>query len=148
MINVETQIHLPIDLGLIKTAARRALESTPAEEGADLTIVIGDDELMRHCNQQFLGIDAPTDVLSFPVDYTDAETNTRYLGDILISLLRAQEQATVGGHTLTEELQLLVVHGVLHLLGFDHAEHPEKARMQAAQDRVMAELGSQVSPSL
>jgi probable rRNA maturation factor len=86
-------------------------------------------------------VDAPTDVLSFPASESDPETGTPYLGDILISIPRATIQAQVAGHAVEEEVQLLVVHGTLHLLGHDHAEAEEKARMWKAQAEVMSRLG-------
>ena len=75
----------------------------------------------------YLGIDGPTDVLSFPASEMDPETGVHYIGDILISIPRAQAQADAAGHPLEAEVQLLVVHGVLHLLGHDHAQAEEKA---------------------
>ncbi|HLA08708.1 MAG TPA: rRNA maturation RNase YbeY, partial [Anaerolineales bacterium] len=84
---------------------------------------------------------APTDVLSFPASETDPETGSRYLGDILLSIPRAQEQATAAGHALDSEVQLLVVHGVLHLLGYDHAEAKEKRKMWKAQEEILVQLG-------
>jgi len=92
--------------------------------------------------QPFLGIDAPTDVLSFSDGDLDPETGAPYLGDILISVERAQAQARSAGHTLQEELTLLVVHGVLHLLGHDHAEPEQKARMWSLQAEILTDLGS------
>jgi len=148
MITINHQTPLSIDLDNLQLAARLALDTSTDMADADLTIVIGDDILLHQYNHQYLGIDAPTDVLSFPADFTDPETGNRYLGDILISLARAQDQAVSGGHSLIEELELLVVHGVLHLLGHDHAEKAEKSRMQTAQDALIARLGSQVSPRL
>ena len=148
MIHIDTQKALPIDPALLETAARQTVDYTNHDPQAGLTLVIGDHSLLQHYNQQYRGVDAPTDVLSFPADYTDPDTHEQYLGDVLISLPAAQKQAEAGGHTLTEELQLLVVHGVLHLLGYDHGEPDETRRMQAAQDAVMGLLGSQNSPRL
>ncbi len=127
----------------LEKSALAALESrqSPSEE-VDLTIVVTDDEQLRSLNRQFRGIDAPTDVLSFPSDETDPDTQRPYLGDILLSLPRAKEQALAGGHSLQAEVQLLVVHGVLHLLGYDHAEPEEKAAMWATQAEILAKLGS------
>jgi probable rRNA maturation factor len=79
--------------------------------------------------------------LSFPASESDPETGARYLGDILISVSRAAEQAKTAGYDVRDELQLLVVHGVLHLLGHDHAEAEGKARMWAAQSEVLERLG-------
>jgi probable rRNA maturation factor len=86
-------------------------------------------------------VDAPTDVLSFPASEADPETGTPYLGDILISIPRAKQQAETAGHSLEAEVQLLVVHGTLHLLGHDHAKAGEKARMWKEQAEVMSKLG-------
>jgi probable rRNA maturation factor len=80
-------------------------------------------------------------VLSFPADETDPETGRRYLGDVIISLSRAVEQAAARGQAVEAEVQLLVIHAVLHLLGYDHAGAEEKTRMWAAQAEVLERLG-------
>lgn len=139
MIYLETSLHLPFDLDLLEQAASAALTHQSAQ--GDLTIVLTDDEQLHRLNRDFLGIDAPTDVLSFPASETDPETGAAYLGDILISIPRAQTQAQLAGHSLADETRLLVVHGVLHLLGHDHAEADEKARMWKMQDEILASLG-------
>ncbi len=131
----------PPDVNLLEHAAAQTLLYATAPADADLTIVLTDDEQLHQLNLQFLGIDAPTDVLSFPDGEEDPDTHVPYLGDILISLPRAQAQALAGGHRLVDELQLLVVHGVLHLLGHDHAEPEEKQRMWQAQDAILPALG-------
>ncbi|MEW6092693.1 MAG: rRNA maturation RNase YbeY [Chloroflexota bacterium] len=125
---------------LLVNAARATLDLSGASD-ADLTLVLTGDEHMRALNRDFLGVDAPTDVLSFPADESDPETGRRYLGDVIISQPRAAEQAAARGHGLESEVQLLVVHGVLHLLGHDHAEADEKARMWATQVKVLETLG-------
>ena len=86
-------------------------------------------------------MDAPTYLLSFPSDQIDPETCSRYLGDILISVERAAAQAAAAGHATEAEVQLLVVHGVLHLMGHDHAEPEEKSRMWQAQSEILVKLG-------
>lgn len=143
-VEVEPGPYGPVPVDLLERAAAAALRHGPGPE-ADLTLVLAGDERLQALNRQFLGKDRPTDVLSFPSDETDPETGRRYLGDVLISVPRAAEQSAARGHSLEAELQLLAVHGVLHLLGHDHAEAGEKARMWAAQARVLAELG--VSPA-
>jgi probable rRNA maturation factor len=107
----------------------------------DLSIVLTDDARLRELNRDYLGIDSPTDVLSFSASESDPETGSRYIGDILISIPRAREQATAAGHALESEVQLLVVHGVLHLLGHDHAEAKEKKKMWKAQAEILDSLG-------
>lgn len=126
---------------LLEHAARLALDHESAPIEADLTIVLTDDAQLRELNRDYLGLDVPTDVLSFPASESDPETGATYLGDILISIPRAKIQAQAAGHRLEDEIQLLVVHGVLHLLGHDHAEAEDKARMWAAQAEVLARLG-------
>ncbi len=140
MIHVETSLDpRPIPASLLERAARAALAHQAAE--GDLTIVLTDDARLRELNRAYLGIDAPTDVLSFPAAETDPDTGSKYLGDILISMPRAVEQAQAGGHPVESETQLLVVHGILHLLGFDHARPEEKRRMWAAQAQILQDLG-------
>ena len=124
---------------ILEHAAMATLAHQPAD--GDLTIVLTDDIQLHELNQEYLGIDAPTDVLSFPASETDPETARRYLGDILISVPRAKEQARTAGHALDVEVQLLAVHGTLHLLGYDHAEAEEKTRMWKAQAEILRGLG-------
>ncbi|GAB4481238.1 MAG: rRNA maturation RNase YbeY [Anaerolineales bacterium] len=143
MIFIETRENLipAIAPELVETAARAALAHQQAPAEADLTIVLTDDSQLQELNLEWMGIDAPTDVLSFPSEEIDPETGFRYLGDILISTPRAALQAAALGHRPEEETQLLVIHGILHLLGHDHAEPEEKARMWAAQREILQSLG-------
>ncbi len=130
---------MPVDADLIERAARAALDHQSAD--GNITIVLTDDAQMRQLNRDYLGVDAPTDVLSFSASETDPETGARYLGDILISIPRAAEQAKAAGHPLEAEVQLLVAHGVLHLLGYDHAGPDEKSKMWKAQAEILQSLG-------
>jgi probable rRNA maturation factor len=141
MIHIESDF--PVSEYLIERAASAALSyhASRASPDTELTIVLTDDARLRELNRDYLGIDAPTDVLSFPASERDPETGARYIGDILISIPRAQAQADAAGHPLESEMQLLVVHGVLHLLGHDHAQAEEKARMWQAQAEILAGLG-------
>ena len=141
MIYIETNPSLQTTLTPdIPERAARAVLAHQSIDG-DLTIVLTDDAQLHELNRDYLGIDASTDVLSFPASETDPETARRYLGDILISVPRAGEQARVAGHTLEAEVQLLAVHGTLHLLGYDHAEVDEKTRMWKTQAEVLEGLG-------
>ena len=132
-------MQIELDADLLERAALTTLRTQDAE--GDLTLVLTDNAQLHELNRDYLGIDAPTDVLSFPASETDPETGRRYLGDILISIPRADEQAQAAGHALIEETQLLIVHGTLHLLGHDHAEAEEKALMWKAQAEVLARIG-------
>ena len=139
MIHIESESPFPKDL--LERAASAALEHEMQSLDSELTIVLTNDARLQELNRDYLGIDAPTDVLSFPASELDPETGARYIGDILISVARAASQAIAAGHALESEVQLLVVHGVLHLLGHDHAEATEKARMWKAQTEVLERLG-------
>jgi probable rRNA maturation factor len=110
-------------------------------EDGDLSVVLTDDAQLHQLNRDYLGVDAPTDVLSFPASETDPDTGIPYLGDILISIPRAERQAQNACHPLDAEVQLLVVHGVLHLLGHEHANPEDKARMWAVQGQILEKLG-------
>jgi probable rRNA maturation factor len=102
---------------------------------------------MRQLNRDFAGLDEPTDVLSFSAGDPDVplpDELVGYLGDIAISMIKAQTQAEEGGHSLTAELQLLTVHGVLHLLGHDHYGQEEKETMWATQKAILDTLDVRV----
>ena len=140
MIHIESSPALqPVKPDLIEHAALTTLAHQSAD--GDLSIVLTYDAQLHQLNRDYLGVDAPTDVLSFPASEIDPETSVSYLGDVLVSIPRAEAQAQSAGHPLEAELQLLVVHGVLHLLGHDHAEPQDKARMWSAQAQVLDRLG-------
>ncbi len=143
MIDIQTaeSVSIPLDIPTLGRAAQATLQYRADPIQADVTIMLSDDEQLQQLNLQFLGIDAPTDVLAFPAQHTDPDTQTPYLGDVLISVPRAIAQAKAGGHSLDDELQLLVVHGILHLLDYDHIDESDKARMWSAQAEILAQLG-------
>lgn len=130
---------------LLGSAAQAALRRAQAAQALDLSVVLTSDTAVQALNREFLGTDTPTDVLSFPSNETDPDSGLVYLGDVVISLPRALAQAQAGGHSLDDELQLLTVHGVLHLLGYDHGEPQDKEKMWALQAGVLAELGCRIS---
>jgi len=142
MINIEIipEFRRVFTPGILEHAAQAALLQQSAPD-ADLTLVLTGDSQVQALDQEFLGRDTPTDVLSFPSSELDPETGRRYLGDIIISVPQAEAQSVAAGHTLEAELSLLVIHGVLHLLGHDHAGAKEKARMWKAQSEVLTSLG-------
>ncbi len=136
-----------VDTEKLEFTAAFTLQHEAEDQTLDLSIVIEDDAHLQALNKEFLDIDAPTDVLSFPSgeEVPDPETGRVYLGDVIISYPRAEEQSMAAGHTLLAEMQLLVVHGVLHLLGYDHAESEEKARMWVTQAEILHDLGVTIS---
>jgi probable rRNA maturation factor len=138
-IEVNPSLQTGLEPELLERAALTVLEHQSRD--GDLTIVLTDDGQLQELNREYLDIDAPTDVLSFPASETDPETARHYLGDILISIPRAEQQARTAGHNLEAEAQLLTVHGTLHLLGYDHAEDEDKTRMWKAQAEILERLG-------
>jgi len=130
-----------INSTLLEGAALAALKEQAAPQDASLSILLTDDAQIQKLNSEYRGIDAPTDVLSFEVHERDPETGFLYLGEIIISTPTATRQANKNGHSLEAEVQLLVVHGVLHLLGHDHAEAEDKNKMWATQAKILTSLG-------
>ena len=125
----------------LRRAAELALVATQASAPAGLSVVITDEETVRDLNFRHLGKDAPTDVLSFPSeDYIGDRDEPPYLGDVLIAFPVAQQQAREAGHPIQDEIHLLTVHGVLHLLGYDHTTADERDEMWAVQNVVLAAL--------
>jgi probable rRNA maturation factor len=139
----------------VRQAARAALAQAYPRGACEWTVRLSDDAELRQLNRAYRGIDQPTDVLSFggeryrdgkPLPEPDAHTpqeadGPEYLGDIIISMLRCAAQAAASGHSTDTELALLVVHGTLHLLGYDHDTPARKARMWAAQARALQSIG-------
>ncbi len=142
MIRADKAYRQQIDPRCLREAARKTLAHESAPSRAELTLVITGDDEIRDLNRRYRGVDASTDVLSF----ADAAADMRlvepvYLGDVIISYPRAEAQAASAGHSVTAELLLLVVHGILHLLGHDHADRAEKRKMWAAQTEILNGLG-------
>lgn len=143
-IDVQTTQRYPAPLAkVVARAAHEALAHAGAPDGAALTILLTDDDYLRGLNRHYRGEDGATDVLSFPAGEPlpgDPDA-AHYLGDIAISVPWAERQATAKGHAGPAEVQLLAVHGVLHLLGHDHLTPDEKAAMWAEQAAVLRRLG-------
>ena len=141
------QVDIEVDSPLPQSAhetIRQAVVVTLNREtmlsDAALTILLTDDHRIQELNSQYRGEDKPTDVLSFPVGDSTPGTDG-YLGDIVISVPKAEKQAKDNGYPLEVELQLLTVHAVLHLLGYDHSSSAEKAVMWRSQLAALADLG-------
>lgn len=129
---------------LLRRTAQAALDQQRVKRAVELTIVITGNAQLRALNRTFRDIDAPTDVLSFATAET-VQPATIYLGDVIISYPKAKEQAAAGGHSVEAEVQLLVVHGVLHLLGHDHYTGAEKNVMWKAQAAALKKLGAAIT---
>lgn len=130
-----------------RTLIRRAIKATLVSEEFDrpceVSVTIVDNEEIHAINLEHRGIDRPTDVLSFPMfdeDFDDGEDCV--LGDIVISLEKAKEQAESYGHSIEREIAFLTVHSVLHLLGYDHEEgKAEESEMFEKQEAVLKGMG-------
>lgn len=138
-ITVELTVEAPdLDVQALGVLAQRVMDGEHVAEGSGISILVTDDEEVRQLNRQFLGIDEPTDVLSFPDDDSDgfpAGDEAPYLGDIAIALPTATRQAQEHGHSLDAEVAHLLVHGILHLRGYDHVDNPvEEAKMRAREE--------------
>ena len=148
--NPKHQIDIQVEAGSVDTKAlRKAALVTLAQqkivEPCEVVIVISDDVALKALNHRFRGIDRPTDVLSFSDDTRGpfasiAGNYPHYLGDVVISIERAGVQANAVGATLVHELQLLIVHGVLHLLGHRDKRAEERKRMWAHQEALVGKL--------
>ena len=126
---------------LLEDAVHATLKNQSAPQKVSISILLTDDEEIRALNRQYRKVDSPTDVLSFDVHERDPETGLVHLGEIAISIPYAAKQAKNNSHSLEAEVQLLIIHGVLHLLGHDHAEAKEKEKMWTAQHQILTELG-------
>ena len=150
---IRPKFERDVDAEDVRRVACAALEAESASAEAELCIVITDDAEIEDLNRRFRGMDVPTDVLAFadePADSTfiAAPDEPPYLGDVIVSFPRARIQAAAEGHSTAEEMHLLIVHGVLHLLGHDHATPDEQARMWARQDAILSTLqGPDLNPA-
>ena len=127
---------------MVRRVAATALENLGGLEEAELSIVLTDDSAIRELNQSYRGVDRPTDVLSFSQrEGEDGNISPEILGDVVVSLDRAHEQAREYGHSFERELGFLVVHGILHLLGWDHEMPDDEARMMAKTEEILEGIG-------
>lgn len=135
-----------INRSQIRRLVGRVLSMEGIEGSVEVGLAITDDEHIRALNAEFRGVDRPTDVLSFPMESGPGETfvtppgHVRALGDIVISYERAVEQAREYGHSVEREIGYLVVHGMLHLLGYDHATPHEREVMRAKEEAALVDL--------
>ncbi|MBN2046958.1 MAG: rRNA maturation RNase YbeY [Anaerolineaceae bacterium] len=126
---------------MLITACEQALRHQEyAPDDYELSVSISNNENIQQLNRDYREVDNPTDVLSFESDMVDPDTGREYLGDIIISYEKAAEQAALADHPIEVELQLLTVHGVLHLLGYDHADEETREEMWQIQADILASL--------
>jgi probable rRNA maturation factor len=143
-IDVQVQLQCGDELpaGRIQRAVEWVLDVGHASAGSGISVVITTDEEVRRLNRQFRGVDRPTDVLSFAADppLIPGEVEP-YLGDLVLALPYIQRQAEAEHHAVSDELILAVIHGTLHLLGYDHDTAEHQSEMWSIQARALQALG-------
>ncbi len=151
--NNQKAVKIPTGLRmLIRRCCHAVLQLENFDEPAEISVTFTDNEGIKELNKQYRNIDAPTDVLSFPMGEngvydTNRETGAKILGDVVISVEKAVEQAEAYDHSLQREIGYLTAHSVLHLLGYDHLESLERVRMREKEELVMEQLGLPASSS-
>ena len=130
---------------ILQEAAIKTLLCDYPEDQPALTVKITDDQKILELNTIYRGIEKVTDVLSFEADYFDPDLDSRYLGDVVISYPQAVNQAEKRGHSVESELQLLAIHGVLHLMGYDHGSPEDKEQMWLLQNQILDQLGLEIT---
>lgn len=144
-VEIQTEVDVSgIDTAAISLLAERALAAESVAGPAELSVMLSDDTTVRDLNRRYRDTDAPTDVLSFAQSEGDAfaqpdGTAPRMLGDIIISVDTARRQATAYAVSLQDEVAHLLVHGILHILGYDHEAPGDAKIMQAHEDAILGE---------
>ena len=141
-IEINNESTIPVDEAALQRLASYAFDILHVHPDAELAIVLVDEAAMEQLHVQWMDEPGPTDVLSFPMDElrpgTEEEPSPAgLLGDVVLCPQVAQVQAETAGHSLMDELLLLTTHGILHLLGFDHAESAEEREMFAIQRDIL-----------
>ena len=161
MVTIEYECETDFDLGLdcpalAKMVAEKVLDMEKCPWDAQVNLVLTDNEEIKRVNTEFRGIERATDVLSFPMlpfetpaDYSvaeddescfDLDSGELLLGDIMISIPKAVEQAEAYGHSVKREYAFLVAHSMLHLLGYDHMVDEERIVMEQKQEKALQQL--------
>ena len=145
--NSQKEVKIPTGLRmLVRRCCNAVLRMESFQGAAEVSVTFANNEQIHELNKMHRNVDAPTDVLSFPMGEDgkydiDPATNAKILGDIVISMEKAVEQADRFGHTLQREVGYLTAHSMLHLLGYDHEEPLEKVHMREKEELVMTQLG-------
>ena len=148
-VEVSNESGLDISEDELISVARFVIAKMKVNPSAELSMVLLDTDAMADLHMRWMDLPGPTDVMSFPMDELEpggrpdaAEPGPAMLGDIVLCPQFAADQATTAGHSLGHELALLTVHGVLHLLGYDHeVDEAEHAEMASAEQRLLRKVG-------
>ena len=149
-ISVEQKLKVSLEEGWLQRIALRTLEAEGIASPAEMGLVVTDSKTIQKLNRTYRGEDQPTDVLAFHMTPdTSQESELRFvgppdgvhhLGEVVISYPQAVRQAQEQGHGVTQELALLIIHGILHLLGYDHELPEEDQQMKARENEILKRL--------
>ena len=148
-IEIANESGVAVDEASIVAAARFALDRMQVSPLAELSVMLVELDVMAELHERWMDLPGPTDVMAFPMDelevrrpdsVSSVDTGPALLGDVVLCPAFAKDQARKAGHSLIDELHLLTVHGVLHLLGYDHAEPAEEREMFTLQRRILADF--------
>ncbi|QCX27976.1 rRNA maturation RNase YbeY [Nocardioides jishulii] len=149
-IEVLDESGFDLDVQHLTALSRFVMDAMRVHPQAELCIKAVDEETIAELNEQWMEKEGPTDVLAFPMDelrpgLVNEEPEEGVLGDLVLCPAVAQRQGETAGHGTLAELELLTVHGILHLLGYDHAEPEEHKEMFGLQDQLLAQWRTQPS---
>ncbi|MFM6968529.1 MAG: rRNA maturation RNase YbeY [Microbacteriaceae bacterium] len=141
-VDIVNETTFTVDASTMNGLAAHVLDAMKVHPDADLTVVFVDEPAMEKLHIEWMDDPGPTDVLSFPMDELrpgsdEKPTDPGLLGDVVICPTVAERQAVTAGHSTEAEIRLLLTHGILHLLGFDHAEPEEEKAMFAVQRQLL-----------
>lgn len=149
-ISIKRNMDLPIEKNWLEKIARRVLEAEKITSSIEMGLLITDSKTVRKLNRIYRGDDTPTDVLAFEMTsgiyqepelpFVSAPDGIKHLGEVVISYPQAVKQAQEQGHGVTRELALLIVHGILHLLGYDHEVPADEQKMRDRENQVLSIL--------
>jgi probable rRNA maturation factor len=140
-VQIEEEFEDKLDCDSLHRLAMSVLKAESKPGPLELGVVVTTDDEVHALNREYLGHDYPTDVLSFGMEgeeeFITPQERAAYLGDVVVSYERAAEQGPEYGHTAEQEVATLVIHGILHLLGYDDLDEPSREKMHARQDALM-----------
>jgi probable rRNA maturation factor len=149
-ISIKRNIDLPVERNWLEKVARRVIEAEKIASSTEMGLLITDSQTIQKLNRIYRGEDKPTDVLAFQMTsdvdqelelpFVSAPDGIKHLGEVIISYPQAEKQAREQGHGVTRELALLIVHGILHLLGYDHELPADEQKMRDKENKILSVL--------
>jgi probable rRNA maturation factor len=149
-ISVEQKLKVSLEESWLRNIALKALEAEGIVSPTEMGLVVTDNETVQQLNRNYRDLDEPTDVLAFhmplykgqesELPFVSPPDGVHHLGEVVISYPKAVQQTQERGHNIEQELALLIIHGVLHLLGYDHEQPEERQRMRAKEKAIMRKL--------